>query len=99
MKKIVNVRKFIVSNTILLILLLVLGASIINVTYSYNDTKYKTLYITQGDTLWKIAESEQRNNPYYKNQDIRNIIYDIKHTNKLEKSNLEIGQEIKIPIK
>ena len=46
MKKIVNVRKFIVSNTILLILLLVLGASIINVTYSYNDTKYKTLYVT-----------------------------------------------------
>lgn len=99
MKRIVNVKRFIVSNTILLILLLVLGASIINVTYSYNDTKYKTVYVTQGDTLWKIAESEQKNNSYYKNQDIRNIIYDIKYINKLEKSNLKIGQELKILIK
>ena len=78
-------------------MVLMIVSSIINITYSCNNIKYKTIYVTQGDTLWKIAEAEQENNSYYEDKDIRDIIYDIKNTNNLEISNLSVGQELKIP--
>jgi LysM repeat protein len=73
--------------------------SIINAAYSHNVLNYKTIYIAQGDTLWKIAELEQKNNSYYEHKDIRDIVYDIKNTNNLQISNLAVGQELKIPTK
>ncbi len=97
MKKIVNVKRFIIGNTILLLLIVMIVSSIFNIAYSYNNIKYKTVYVTQGDTLWKIAEVEQKNNSYYKDKDIRDIVYDIKNTNSLNVSNLTVGQELKIP--
>ena len=99
MKKIVNVKKFVVSTTILFLLILLGGSALVNVTYSCNKIDYKTVYVTQGDTLWKIAESEQKNNAYYEDKDIRDIVYDLKNTNNLKMSNLSVGQELKIPIK
>ena len=98
MKKIVNVKRFIISTTILFLLILLGGSAIINTTYSCNKVEYKTIYITQGDTLWKIASEEQTKNSYYKNKDVRDIIYDIKEINNLNVSDLKIGQELKIPI-
>ena len=99
MKKIVNVRKFVVSTTILFLLILLGGSALVNATYSCNKIDYKTVYVTQGDTLWKIASEEKENNSYYKDKDIRDIIYDIKEINGLKVSNLQIGQELKIPTK
>ena len=99
MKRIINVRRFIISSTLLLLRVFIIVSSIINITYSYNNLKYKTVYVTQGDTLWKIAEVEQKNNPYYEDKDIRDIVYDIKTTNNLNVSNLNVGQELKIPTK
>ncbi|MBR2241475.1 MAG: LysM peptidoglycan-binding domain-containing protein [Clostridia bacterium] len=99
MKKIVNVKKFVVSSTILLLTVLMIVSCIVNITYSCNNINYKTIYVTQGDTLWKIAESEQKNNAYYEDKDIRDIVYDLKNTNNLKMSNLSVGQELKIPIK
>lgn len=99
MIRIVNVKKFIVSTTILFLLILLGGSALINVTYSCNKVDYKTVYITQGDTLWKIASKEQEKNPYYKDRDIRDVIYDIKEINGLKVSSLTVGQELKIPTK
>ena len=98
MKKIVNVKKFVVSTTILFLLILLGGSALVNVTYSCNKIDYKTVYVTQGDTLWKIASEEQLKNSYYKDKDVRDIIYDIKEINNLNISDLKIGQELKILI-
>ena len=87
MKKIVNVKRFVISTTILLLLILLGGSVLFNSTYSCNNVKYKTVYVTQGDTLWKIAP-----------EDVRDIIYDIKEINDLKISDLKVGQELKIPI-
>ena len=97
MKKIVNVKRFIISTTILFLIILFGGSAVLNSTYSCTKIDYKTIYVTQGDTLWDIASQEQKTNSYYKDKDVRDIIYDIKNINNLKVSNLEIGQELKIP--
>ena len=98
MKKIVNAKKFVASTTILFLLILLGGSALVNATYSCNKIDYKTVYVTQRDTLWKIASEEQLKNSYYKDKDVRDIIYDIKEINNLNISDLKIGQELKIPI-
>jgi hypothetical protein len=94
--KIVNKKKFIRSLTILvgLIILLLLG---ITNTYSKTEISYKEDYILKGDTLWSIAENEISKNEYYKDKDIREVIYEIKRINNIQNDNLEIGQKILIP--
>ena len=99
MKKIVNVKRFIISNVVLWSVVFLAISSVVNIVYSHNAINYKTIYIYQGDTLWEIAETEKNNNPYYEDKDIRDIVYDIKNTNNLQVSNLSVGQELKIPIK
>ena len=42
MKKIVNVKKFVVSTTILFLLILLGGSALVNATYSCNKIDYKT---------------------------------------------------------
>lgn len=94
--KIVNKKKFIRSLIVLagLIILLLLG---VNNTYSKTEISYKENYILKGDTLWSIAEHEIDTNEYYKNKDVRDIVYEIKKINNLEDGNLTIGQKIIIP--
>lgn len=94
--KIVNKKKFIRSS-ILLLLLILLGLLGMNKTYSGTQISYKEDYILKGDTLWTIAENEIYTNEYYKNKDIRQVIYEIKQLNHLQSENLEIGQKIRIP--
>lgn len=67
-------------------------------SYSNKDISYKIEYIVNGDTLWSIAEKEVNNNEYYKNNDIRTVVYDIKHINNLKSSELKQGMELKIPV-
>lgn len=94
--KIVNKKKFIRSIIILvgLIILTLLG---INNTYSKTEISYKEDYILKGDTLWSIAENERNTNEYYKNKDIREVMYEIRKINNLQNENLTIGQKILIP--
>lgn len=94
--KIVNKKKFIRSIIILvgLIILMLLG---INNTYSKTEISYKEDYILKGDTLWSIAENERNTNEYYKNKDIREVMYEIRKINNLQNENLTIGQKILIP--
>lgn len=98
MKRIVNVKKFIVSSTILFSMVFIAVSTLVNVAYSKNNINYKTVYVTKGDTLWTIASEEQENNNYYEDEDIRDIIYDIKNINNLSASDLKVGQELKIPV-
>ncbi|MCI8471261.1 MAG: LysM peptidoglycan-binding domain-containing protein [Clostridia bacterium] len=94
--KIVNKKKFIRSLIILLsiAILVILG---INNTYSKTEISYKEDYIIKGDTLWSIAEHEVNTNKYYKNKDIREVMYEIRELNQIQNENLEIGQKIIIP--
>lgn len=95
--KIVNKVKFLRT-------IIILGAIIIaliifsNNTYSKVEINYKENYIYSGDTLWNIAEYELKNNKYFENKDIRDIIYELKNINNLSSSELYVGQKIKIPV-
>ena len=84
--KIVNVKKFIRTISILVILILII-ILFSNKTYSKVDTKYKEESIILGDTLWSISQEESKNNKYFENKDtafayeLGNVIlYDIPKT-------------------
>ena len=95
--KIVNFKKFI--RSIMIILFIILGLSMIcaKASLSYKEIEYTSLYVDYGDTLWSIASRLQKTNNYYKEKDIRYIIYDIKKINNLNSSDVYIAQELKIP--
>lgn len=94
--KIVNVKKFIrtISILVMLILIIILFS---NKTYSKVDTKYKEESIILGDTLWSISQEESKNNKYFENKDIREIVSEIKRINKLDNLDLKEGQKLVIP--
>lgn len=94
--KIVNVKKFIRTMSILVILILII-ILFSNKTYSKVDTKYKEESIILGDTLWSISQEESKNNKYFENKDIREIVSEIKRINKLDNLDLKEGQKLVIP--
>lgn len=95
--KIVNLRKFI-SNILLILGIIVLGFfGISNVSCSHGEIEYKTIYVSNGDTLWSIAKSEVSDNEYYFNKDVRDVIENLKTVNNLSNISLKVGQELKIP--
>lgn len=94
--KIVNMKKFI--RSIVILLVIIGGLFFSKASLSYKEIEYTSLYVDYGDTLWKIAEKQQNTNAYYKDKDIRDIVYDIKKTNNLTSSDIYVAQELKIPI-
>ncbi len=83
-----------------ILVVFILSCIIFNIKNSASSEakiEYKTLTVNSGDTLWSIAKTEQENNEYYKNSDIREIVSNIKKVNNLESSNLNIEQSLKIP--
>ena len=96
--KIVNFKKFITSILLLFGLITLACLLFSNKSYSKAKEAYKKETIVLGDTLWTIAQNEQTNNEYYKNKDIRYIVYDIEKLNDISNCNLKEGQEILIPI-
>ncbi len=94
--KIVNKKKFIRS-LIIIIGLTILTLLGIHTTYSKTEISYKEDYILKGDTLWSIAESEINTNKYYRDRDIRDVMFEIKKINNLPDENLIIGQKILVP--
>ena len=96
--KIIDRKKFVKNMGILLFLVIfIVIIGICNKTFSHKETRFKTKYISSGDTLWSIAKQEQVNNEYYQNKDIRYIVDNIKNTNHLVNDTLCINQEILIP--
>ena len=94
--KIVNKSKFIRS-IIIVLGVVILGLLLLGNTYSKTEITYKEDYIISGDTLWSIAENQVNNNEYYKNKDIREVMYEIKQLNNIGNKTLEVGQKIRIP--
>ncbi len=94
--KIVNKSKFIRS-VIIVLGVVALGLLLLGNTYSKTEITYKEDYIISGDTLWSIAQNQVNNNEYYKNKDVREVMYEIKQLNNIGNENLEVGQKIKIP--
>ncbi len=94
--KIVNKRKFIRSNIILAILI-ILMIIFTTKTYSNVSTKYKEEYIYAGDTLWSIAQEELENNKYFEGKDIRYVINELKNINNLSTATIKEGNKIQIP--
>lgn len=96
--KIINKKKFIRSIMLLIgFAILMVAGMITTTTYSKTEIGYKEDYILKGDTLWSIAEQEVNQNEYYKDKDIREVMYEIKELNHITNDNLEIGQKIIIP--
>lgn len=95
--KIVNMKKFIRTILLLISLIIVLLFIGLNNTYSKGDIQYKEEYIYQGDTLWSIAQRESKENKYYENKDIRDIVQEIKNVNNIGNSDLKVGQKVLIP--
>ena len=95
--KIVNMKKFIRSLVIVMISILFLLFIGLSNTYSKGEVHYKEQYIYQGDTLWSIAQQEAKENKYYENEDIRNIVAEIRNINNIDNANLKVGQKIQIP--
>lgn len=96
--RIKNVKKFVRSILIILGIILSLTLFISKSTLSHKEIEYKTIYVSKGDTLWNIAKSNQASNQYYKNKDVRYIINDLMKINNLNNSNININQELLIPI-
>lgn len=96
--KIINKNKF-MRTIIILIIIIGLSIGILNnKAYSNTEEKYKTEYVVKGETLWGIAEKEIQNNPYFENEEIQNVILEIKKQNNMKTSDLEEGMILKIPI-
>lgn len=95
--RIVDKRKFARSMSITITLVIFIILILVNTSFSHVETRYKEVAISSGDTLWNIAKSEQSNNLYFENKDIRDIVYEIKNLNNLDTSNLIIGEKIIVP--
>ena len=96
--RIADVKKFIRSILIILGVILSLTLFISKTSFSHGETEYKTIYVSAGDTLWNIAKSNQINNGYYKDKDVRYIVNDLIEINNLNNSNININQKLLIPI-
>lgn len=96
--RIKNVKKFVRSILIILGIILALSLIIAKASYSHGEKVYKSIYVSEGDTLWNIAKENQKNNVYYKNKDVRYIINDLMKINNLSNSNIRINQELLIPV-
>lgn len=96
--KIVDMKKFIRSISIIIGLIIFIILILVNTSFSHTEVSYKQIYISSGDTLWNIAKYEKENNVYFEDKDIRYIIDEIKYINNLNTSSLNIGDELNIPI-
>lgn len=93
--RIVNKKKFIKMIILIIGLISISFICFSNICFSKEEVKTKTIYVSNGDTLWTIARQEQENNIYYENKDIRDIIYQIKKLNNLQNNdNLMEGQKL-----
>lgn len=60
-------------------------------SHGFNEKEHEIIKVVPGDTLWKIAEEQN------KNGDIRKYIYEIKRINQLEDSLIYPGMSLKLP--
>ena len=93
--RIVNKKKFVKMISLIIGIISISFVCFSNISFSKGDVKTKTIYVSNGDTLWTIAREEQENNVYYEDKDIREIVYQIKKINNIENNtNLKEGQKL-----
>lgn len=95
--RITDFNRFIRS-IILIAMTIILLILLSNNAFSHEETKYKTIYVSSGDTIWSIAKDEIKENDFFKNSSTREVVYQIQNINQLSSSNIYIGQELIIPI-
>lgn len=88
--RIKNKGRFIISMSIIFLILFIIFNMITTKVFSYEEQKLEKVIVSNGDTLWSIAKGLDG--------DINRNIFEIKRINNLEKSNIYVGQELLIPI-
>lgn len=96
--KIINLNRF-VRSILILIFILLMFIFLSQSSFSHQEIKYKTIYISSGDTIWSIARDELRENKYFQDYSTKEAVYKIQNINKLKSSEIYIGQELLIPVK
>lgn len=95
--KIVNKKKFVRNILIIVGTVVIISLNLASTSLSHKEVSKKVIYVSSGDTLWSIAEYEQENNEYYRDFEIREIIYEIRKINNLNtNANLKVGQALMI---
>lgn len=87
--RIKNMKRFILSLSILFVLISFLCSMLCSKVFSYTAPEYKEIVVSEGDTLWSIASTLEGN--------VNENIYNIKKINKLNTSNIYVGQELLVP--
>lgn len=87
--RIVNLPRFIISLTVIVLILSFFTSFLTNKVFSATPITYDEIVVSEGDTLWSIAMSLEGN--------INKNIYEIKKVNGLDNSIIYIGQELLIP--
>ena len=95
--RIVNHRKFRRRIILVVFIICCILFNIQNTASSEAKVEYKTITVSSGDTLWSIAKTEQSENKYYADKDVREIVSNIKKVNNLQTSDLKIEQNLRIP--
>ncbi len=90
--RIKNKFRFFTFISVLLLTLTIIAVLLFQISAKANiQPSYKTITVSHGDTLWKIAEENSQNS------DIREFVYQIRKINKLETANINPGQLILVP--
>ncbi len=92
-----NWKKFLRALLIIIGVIIFINLLIPDKSFSHQEIEFKTVAVSNGDTLWTIAKDEQEENAYYEGKDIRDIVYNIKKVNNLKSSNLKVNQTLEIP--
>lgn len=89
--KIISMPRFVVSMTILFIIVSFFMNMFFTKVFSYEEEKFESVVVCQGETLWSIASNLGGN--------VNENIYNIKKLNSLDGANIFVGQELVVPVK
>lgn len=78
-------------------IMILINVIIFNKVFSHQEVNYKTVSVSNGDTLWSIAKLEKEENSFYEGRDVRDIVQEIKKINNLGTANLKVNQTLEIP--
>lgn len=91
--KISNKRRFYISLSLILSVVLCISTIFIVKVSARQQTKYKTVYVEYNDSLWSISSKVVTSKV-----DIRDYIEEVKGINKLKNSDIYPGQKLLLPI-
>lgn len=84
------------TNIMIISTIFVLFNAIGNFTFGSKNIETKTIMVERHDTLWSIASDVCKASS--EDLNVQNVIIEIKNINKLNSSEIFVGQELNIPI-